>query len=59
MDKLKEKCGLHYLNCGLEVDINKKALQLQGFQYSYFIKRIADIKTYNLDKESLFIVDFK
>jgi len=30
VDKLKEKCGLHYLNCGLEVDINKKGTVLNS-----------------------------
>ena len=35
------------LNLSLSKLINEK--------YSYFVKRIADTKTYNLDKESLFM----
>ena len=35
--------------------LNKPFSEIITKKYSYFIKRIADIKTYNLDKESLFI----
>ena len=35
--------------------LNKSFSKLLNEKYSYFIKRISDTKTYNLDKESLFI----
>ena len=35
--------------------LNKSFSKLINEKYSYFVKRIADTKIYNLDKESLFI----
>jgi DNA polymerase-3 subunit delta' len=35
--------------------LNKSFSKLLNEKYSYFIKRISDTKTYNLDKESLFM----
>jgi DNA polymerase-3 subunit delta' len=35
--------------------LNQSFAKLVNEKYSYFIKRISDTKTYNLDKESLFI----
>ena len=35
--------------------LNIKFSILVNEKYSYFVKRIADTKTYNLDKESLFM----
>lgn len=36
-------------------NLNQSFSKLLNEKYSYFIKRISDTKTYNLDKESLFI----
>jgi DNA polymerase-3 subunit delta' len=35
--------------------LNQSFSKLLNERYSYFIKRISDTKTYNLDKESLFV----
>jgi len=35
--------------------LNQSFSKLLNEKYSYFIKRISDTKTYNLDKESLFV----
>ena len=35
--------------------LNISFSKLVNEKYSYFVKRIADTKVYNLDKESLFI----
>jgi DNA polymerase-3 subunit delta' len=35
--------------------LNQSFSKLLNEKYSYFIKRISDTKTYNLDKESLFM----
>ncbi len=37
------------------IKLSKNFSQLINEKYSYFIKRIADTRTYNLDKESLFM----
>ena len=35
--------------------LNSSFSKLINEKYNYFVKRISDTKTYNLDKESLFI----
>ena len=39
----------------IKFSFSKLFSKLLNEKYSYFIKRISDTKTYNLDKESLFM----